>query len=367
MPGQSRFPGKPSGGKVGFKIILANQDDPEHVRAIRRLWDDNLRFVAEGRYEWLYQHNPAGDTLTCLAVHEEKNEFVGTASAMRRDFHFDGEICRAGIAIDFAIDADYRVFGPALSLQRTLVEKAWDQGLDLMLGFPNLAAQGVIKRLGYRQIGSGVRFSRLIRTRGKLKEVFSRRRIPAWLAAPASLALDTGLYLQDRLGPVPGEPRILSSMDELDGQWREFWQANSRQKRFQGVHGEDYVRWRYAQCPYKDYQLFALLDGEQLVAFLVFSFADGIVLVDDFRFRHARWVKPLFRHFWRRMRRLGHSVINVGLVASGETEKLMKEAGFIARSSPRWGGILSNPEKDRDWAGILDQGGWYITDGEIDL
>ncbi|WP_457673013.1 GNAT family N-acetyltransferase [Thiolapillus sp.] len=346
---------------------MANQGNPEHVRAIRRLWNDNLRFVADGRYEWLYRDNPAGDTLTCLAVHEEKGEIVGMASAMRRDFHFEGEPCRAGIAIDFAIDAEYRVFGPALLLQRTLVEKAWEQGLDFMLGFPNLAAQGVIKRLGYSPIGSGVRFSRLIRSRGKLKELFSRRRIPGWLAVPASLMLDTGLRLQGALGRIPGEARVLSTMDELDGQWESLWRDNSGRKRFQGVHGEQYVSWRYARCPYKDFQLFALLDEGQLQAFLVFSHDAGVVLVDDFRYRHTRWIRPLFQHFWRRMHGLGHSVINVGLVASGEMERLMKDAGFVARSSPRWGGILSNPEGKRDWAAILRQGDWYVTDGEIDL
>ncbi len=349
-----------------FRIILADQDNPEHEQAILRLWNDNLRFVAEGRYEWVYRKNPAGDTLTCLAVHEETNEIVGMASAMRRNFSCEGESFSAGVAIDFAIDANYRVFGPALSLQRNLVDQAWKQDLDFMLGFPNLAAQGVIKRLGYQKIGEGIRFSRVIRSRKKLEQLFSRRHIPKWAAAVAPV-LDAGLYFREKMVSLPGKPLLLSSMEEFHDQWAKLWQVNSLQDRFQGVHGEDYVRWRYADCPYRDYRLFCLLDEDRLVAFLVFSLGDGIVLVDDFRFSHECWVEPLFRHFWRRMRTMGHMVINVGLVSSDGMTDHMKQAGFIARPSPRWGGILSNPYKKRDWGSIFSGGDWYITDGEIDL
>ena len=353
---------------MSFKVILADQDEPSHVRAIRQLWDDNLHFVAEGRYAWLYQDNPAGNTLTCLAVHEETGKIIGTASAMRRNFHFRGESYKAGIAVDFAIDAEYRVFGPALLLQRTLVEHAWEEGLDFMLGFPNKASQGIIRRLGYEQIGKSIRFSRLIRTRSKLTAMLSKWNLPKLMGGPAATVLDAGLYLQNRISSPCGIPRIVESENDLGDYWRDFWDRNRAIDTFQGDHDEDYIRWRYLQCPYKNYRLFSLFEGQRLVAFLVFSSGDdGLVLVDDFCFLEEQWVAPLFDHFWRKMRSSGNTVINVGLVIGTEIEKLMKDAGFIARPSERWGGILSNPDKTVDWGKVLAARSWYISDGEIDL
>lgn len=353
---------------MSFNIIVADQDDPDHAQAIQRLWDDNLRFVAEGRYGWLYGDNPAGKTLTCLAVHEEKNEIIGVASAMRRNFHYKGEIFKAGIAVDFAIDAEYRVFGPALLLQRNLVEHAWEYGLDFMLGFPNTASQGIVKRVGYGQIGKSIRFSRPIKTRTKLESMLRERSLPILMARPAAAVLDAGLSLQNRMNDLQGTARLMSSDGEISNCLRDFWDNNSTEEKFQGEHAEDYIHWRYLQCPYKDYQLFGLFDEQQLVAFLVFSFRnDGLVLVDDYRFLEEKWIVPLFNHFWRKMRNSGKAAINVGLVLGGKTEKLMKDAGFIARPSERWGGILSNPGKSMDWRAMLNEENWYITDGEIDL
>jgi len=357
------------GGKVKFKIVLADKNNPDHICAIQRLWDNNLRFIGEGRFEWLYQNNPAGDTITCLAVVEKTGEIIGTASAMCRNFHFDGKTFKAGIAIDFAIDVEYRVFGPALLLQRTLVEQAWGQGLDFMLGFPNLASQGIVRRVGYERIGNSMRFSRLIRTRDKLTAVLRERGLPTLLAGPASVVLDAGLYLKTRLSGSQGTARTIASEKEFgDYQWRAFQYGNIATHTFHGEYGEDFIRWRYLQCPYKDYQLFSLFDEQQPVAFLVFSFSDnGLVLVDDFRYLEEKWLAPLFHHFWRKMHRNVHVAINVGLVVGENTEKLMTDAGFIARPSERWGGILSNPDISMDWRKILNEGGWYIADGEIDL
>lgn len=360
--------GRAKGGELSFRIILADQDEPDHAQAIRRLWDNNLRYVAKGRYEWLYKGNPAGGTLTCLAVHEETDQIIGMASAMRRNFRYKGKSLKGGIAIDFAIDAEYRVFGPALLLQRTLVEQAWAHGLDFMLGFPNAASQGIIRRVGYERTGKSMRFSRLIRTRRKLASIFRERHVPALLATPAGTLLDAGLYLKNKMHSLRGTAQIIDSEKELHERWQDFWDRKSTTADFQGEHSEEFIRWRYLRCPYKRYQLFFLFDEQRLVAFIVFSVRDdGLVLVDDFRFLEEKWIVTLFHHFWRRMRSNGNTVINVGLVVGGKIGKLLKDAGFIERPSERWGGMLSNPQKSINWRKIFSEDSWYITDGEIDL
>jgi len=353
---------------VGFKIVLADSSNPDHIHAIRRLWDDNLRFIAEGRYEWLYQQNPAGETITCLAVHEETGRIVGAASAMRRHFYVDRKRYTAGIAIDFAIDADYRVFGPALLLQRALADQAWAHGLDFMLGFPNLSSQGVLKRMGYEQVGKSLRFTQPVRTYDKLASMLRTRHLFPWLTRPAAAVLDSGLLLRNLLVASPGTVREFSTVDEWDAYWQEMWKKNSILNKFQGMHAADYVRWRYLCCPYRDYRVFGLFDGNQdLVAYLVCVVEDDMVLIDDFRYLERKWMSSLFRQFWRVVRSMGGKAVVAGLVVHGSINDLMTGSGFLPRPSERHALVLSNPGLAMDWKEALDRGDWYITDGEIDL
>ena len=237
-----------------------------------------------------------------------------------------------------------------------------------MMGFPNLASQGILKRLGYERVGESVRFSLLMRTRSKFVIRLADRHFPVWLARPASVALDIGLLLRNKLGGSAGTTHVLSSMDRLDDGWQQLWERNSASRFFQGKHDVDYIRWRYCQCPYKDYRLFELFDdGQNLVAFLIFSIRDDVVLVDDFRYVNEKWLPSLFNRFWKSMRPTGNVAINIGLLVTDSIKEIMTKAGFTARSSKRWGGILSNPDRPTEWKQVLDEGEWYITDGEIDL
>lgn len=353
---------------MSFEIILADKDNADHEVAIRRLWDDNLRFIAAGRYEWLYEGNPAGETITCLAVKKGTGEIVGMASAMRRNFYMNGRCYTAGIAIDFAIDEKYRVFGPALNLQRELAERAWEHGVDFMLGFPNLAAQGIIKRLGYERIGENLRFSKPIRTRVKLASILSKHNLPAFLTVPVAFTLDAGLLLRNMWGFWSGTTQVFSSLEECGEQWQQMWKKSLTAGGFQGERGSEYISWRYLQCPYKDYRVFGVFDNKRiLVAYIVYVIEGGIALIDDFQYMDRKWLLLLFRHYWKAMRAERCSTISTGLVVNGTIRDIMTKAGFFTRQSKRWGAVLSNPHLNLNWTDILGQGDWYLTDGEIDL
>ncbi|BAO45449.1 GNAT family N-acetyltransferase [Thiolapillus brandeum] len=352
---------------MNFKIVLADKNNAEHRRAIQKLWDNNLHYIGAGRYEWLYFNNPAGETITCLAVTED-GEIVGMASAMRRDFYLHGKCYTACVAIDFAIDSEYRVFGPALQLQRTLAEQAWEQDVDFLMGFPNLASQGILKRVGYTSIGESIRFTQVIRTYSKLIPRLNDRRLPVWLAGPLSAVLDVVLSVEHLVRRSRGSTTVGTSLGQMRDQWQQLWRSNRDSRIFQGKHDADYIEWRYVNCPYQDYQLFCLHDGEQnLVAFLVFSIREKVVLIDDFRYLDEAWLSTLFRRFWKAMRPGGNVAVNMGLLVSREMKEKLVCCGFTTRPSKRWGGVLSNPDRVIEWEQVLGSGEWYITDGEIDL
>ncbi len=355
------------GGKVSYKAILADVDSHVHRDAILGLWKRNLHLICDDRYDWLYSDNPAGPTITLLAVQEEQDRIVGCASIMRRDFVINGKLYPAGVAIDFAVDSEFRVFGPALLLQRTLVEQAWAQGLEFVVGFPNHAAQAVVKRVGYESLGEKARFSQVIRSRSKLREALPRV-FPDWLVTAAGRVLDTGLVLRNSLSGGSAIAKVLSRDDELDESWQRLWEKNMEKQGIWGNHGLSYLRWRYVHCPYRDYRFFQLSDKQgELLAYLIFSLKDDMALIEDFRFSDEAWVPELFNKFWSEMHGFGVAAINTGLIFHGGIKLMMTKAGFLLRPLDRGGVVLPSPECAIDLASLISHGDWYITDGEIDL
>ena len=99
----------------------------EHKTALVKLWTDNMSdggiaAVAEQRVSWLYQENPLGPALTWLVKDDASGAVVGCASLYPRSVSVRGEVVRAGIGIDLAVDKAHRVGGPAVILQRAVVK-----------------------------------------------------------------------------------------------------------------------------------------------------------------------------------------------------------------------------------------------------
>ncbi len=350
---------------MAFQIIRADLDNEQHIAAIKALWNNNLTYISPGRLEWLYKENPAGRAYTWLALDDKEDSVVGCASVLPRKVMVDGTVRTMGIAVDFAIDAKYRVFGPALPLQRAISEQVWESGIELMFAFPNEASQGVFKRVGYQQIGESQRVAYLVRSADK----FADRISFSILAKPAARVVDTLLMARsyyDRL--TPGRKTGSLRTSEPDKRWQLFWERKAAAVAFGGVQDLANVTWRYAQCPYQQYQFFGLLDEDkQLAAYLVYSEDSGVALVDDIQYLEISQLRPLFARFWQQMRRGGSCSINLNIVSSHAVAKALIAARLVRRETARWGGVLIGPDAGVEWKKLLGEREWYLGNGEVDL
>src|SRR5688572_13867646 len=100
----------------------------EHKDALANIWRENMSDsgiagVIDARMDWLYRQNPLGPTATWLVVEDASKEVVGCASLYPRNVWIDGQVMRAGIGIDLAIQKQHRVAGPAVILQRAIVKQ----------------------------------------------------------------------------------------------------------------------------------------------------------------------------------------------------------------------------------------------------
>ncbi len=157
------------------------------------LWRGNLGQDARmtAKYEWFYLRCPHGEPLMQLLLDVAGQAHVGTASAGRRRLEWRGRELRAGVLVDLAVLPQHRSLGPALMLQQGLIAAA-GEALDVLYGFPNQKAAPVFKRLGYAQPAQLVRYARVLRHAGYLRE-----RVPRWLAPAAGWLADRVVACRD--------------------------------------------------------------------------------------------------------------------------------------------------------------------------
>ncbi len=351
-----------------YHVRRADPDDEGDRASIMRLWLDNLphitRDICLKRFEWLYRENPAGPALTWVATEGNEGEVIGCASVMPRRFVIEGEPHLGGLAIDFAIDRRYRSYGAALRLQRAVSEQVWGSGIGFLLAFPNSAARGVFKRMGYREAGRNWNGARLIRSFGKLR----RHLRPIPLAATVGAGVDLLLLIQNRVS-LRAAPKgcQVELLDEADARWQQFWEGRSSSIRFGTVHDLEYLRWRHSQ-PAVHSRMFALFDEEgELRGYLSFTRQGDVLEVRDVQVSSERWFGPLLDRFWQEMYRAKALVINIGLVGTDTMIRRFQRAGFLTRSVEGWAGVLPGPTLERDLLEAIHGDAWYLGEADLDI
>src|SRR5271170_6419892 len=106
---------------------------PEHKEAVLRLWresvyDPGIAAVAEQRYPWFYEQNPAGAPSTWLGLLEPAHEVIGCGALYPRTPLVEGRPLPCGVVGDFAVDKAHRIGGCAVAIQRAVLQHGREAG-----------------------------------------------------------------------------------------------------------------------------------------------------------------------------------------------------------------------------------------------
>jgi hypothetical protein len=174
----------------GARYSIREADLQRDGTDIRNVWRGNLGDASrfEWKYRWFYESAPLGEPLTlilaCSAADEAAAQPVGVATAGRRRFVQSGRTLDAGVLVDLAVLPAHRTLGPALRLQKSMIESGL-QRADVLYGFPNPKAAPVFQRAGYRKLGAMTRYVKVLRP-----SVYLRRRFAGLIAAPLGVVAD---------------------------------------------------------------------------------------------------------------------------------------------------------------------------------
>jgi hypothetical protein len=358
--------------------------EEEHKSGLLRLWrealhDRAIAAVAEARWPWYYDENPAGRPATWLGM-VDGGEIVGCGSIYPRVIDLGGERVVAGVLSDFAVAKEHRTAGCAIAVQRAIVAGGHAAGFAFLFAYPNPGSLAVVKRVGYRVIGETRSFSKPLRTGNHIKgEIEARVKTP-WLLralalpgaqAAAELFADLGLAAVDlaRLAP-----RLASTRGELlaraDARFDALW-ARAPKGPVIGEKTSAYLDWRYTAFKTEDYRFFALLDrkGVELSGYVVFKIVGNKAIVLDTLVgpeEHA--LEALMLHFALAMRLERRESIFLSYLGDASFGERLEAIQFFPRPHARSVIVYAPPELDeRIRAVVLDPNRWFMLDGELDI
>ena len=156
-------------GRYSIEAGDPRRDEDEIVR----LCSIELPGFTRPHYGKYFFENPLGPPALVVARHADDG-LVGVAALHPTSFVVGGSPCLAAVAGNFAVDRRHRAFGPALALQRSLLDLARERGWTFLLGLPNAQSEGVFTRVGYTEVGRFTRSVRLLSVRETLASMKER-------------------------------------------------------------------------------------------------------------------------------------------------------------------------------------------------
>jgi hypothetical protein len=338
---------------------VARADVASAEETLVRLWAANLKARRE-KYGWFYRHNPGGPTAAfLLRTDTEGGATVGCAGAGIRRFHAASGPLRGALLVDFAVHREHRSLLPALRLQRAMSEWARDNA-DFAYGFPSASAEGVFRRLGYRE-GSIRRYLRILRHGPYVARLLGSGPAVRVLAA----ALDAGSSLSERFRRR-GETTRLEWSLEPDARSDRLWETARAAYPIIGDRSAPFLRWRFAEQPGPRVRFATMVEpasGEVRGYAAVADDQGGVARLEDFLAPGMDDLGRLLQALVAELRRQGFRAVETEFAGSRWVAETLAAQGFVARDARP---VMIAPGPSWRAGAPLDLDDWYLTAADSD-
>jgi len=315
----------------------------------------------EARFEWLYRRNPNGSPKCFLVKEIEKGTYVGCGTVFPRRIVLDGKTVMAGIVGDTMVDKNHRTLGPALMLQRRIMQECTENSLAFIYGVPNEFSEVVNVRLGYKVIGRFVRMVRYLRS-----EQLIARFANNLIARVVSVPLDGLLYL----GLLSwGKSRGLGNIkcdfsDHFGEDFNALWKNTARQEAITGERTDGFLGWRYGSHPSKKFEVFtAKREKEGLLGYIVFTLENGDAHIYDMI--GGDFDSVILDMFLQECRKTkGVNAVTVDVLEGSRTMKKLERKLFLKRKGGLSLVLYCDGAKSQAVYGAAEN--WQILCGDTD-
>jgi hypothetical protein len=336
--------------------------DPARERdTVLALWRTGFVHAGspEAKLTWYYDRNPEGPPALRFLSLRETGRPVGVATIGRRRMRTPGGELVAGFLADFIVEPGHRGLFPALHLQREVLRHGTQQH-RILFGLPNTASEAVVKRAGYRRLGTVVRSVRVLRTGSYLA-----RRMPGWLAAIAGFAADRVRLAADAIADRVYPALRVEWLEAPDASFDDLWLRTAARPYVIGVRDRAYLHWRFVEYPYARHRFAAVRGpGGQLLAYAVCHVEGPALVIADFLYDAAppaegalpKLLLALARDGWER----GLRSLSVDFFGAPHVQQYLSTLGMRARSERSIYAAFAAPE------GLDEASHWYVTAADED-
>ena len=350
-------------------VYTVKRSDPKSAADdLLRLWRDNLSVLDDVRqkFDWTYYDGPERPSEVYLLASDADGaaRIVGTAAVGIRRFQMGERVGRAALLADLAVDRAHRTLLPALMLVREIRSDAL-ASFDLIYGFPNKYAQGVFRRVGYKELGTMTRYVRVLRHTPYVARVLRLPLLPR-LGGPLIDLATLGRR-------VPAMFKInrtcrLGWLPDVDERFDRLWEEARSDYRRIGHRGSAFLRWRFLRHPSSRFAVAALIRRDReasLAAYAIVQRDGGVAHIADLFGRTGDLgdlLDLMIGSLWRQ----GVASISFWFLGSGRVVRLLTERGFKKRESTRSVVFEAGASLTAEGADLADVEGWHLTEGDED-
>ena len=320
-----------------YSVVRADLGrDREQILA---LWTRHLSKggYEERRYEWGNRENPFANGRRWLLLAD--GAVVGTAGMVIRRFKIDDCIVLAGRAGGFGVDREHRFLGPALMLQRAVLDDLGRDGLELIYSSSPADVIGIFTRLGYERVGDLARYVKILDV-----EPYLRRRMPAsaaaWLAAPLNVGLDV-------VSRTTWRPCFPIEIRGFDDRFDDLWTRAAPHYGITTERTSRFLSWRFDKSSHP--QAFKTVGvtapgTDRLVGYAIYQMDHAHASVADlFAEDTDTALEMVLASVTRWVGCLGAASITVRCLASGMLSQVLERAGFRRRPDDKATSVVVSP------------------------
>ncbi len=348
---------------MSYSILKVNLE--ESKGDIINFWKRNFPTWPEKKFTWFYKNNPYGRA-ACWIIKESKADVVaGSTAIFPRKVFVKGECLLGGITGDFGVDTKYRILGPALQLQKAGISECNENQFDFLYGYPNEKSEPVQRRAGFKVIGSTYRMVKILRSNHYLKRHINLPIVAKLVSIAADLilkVLSKESYYKKRGG---FRFEVLSIFDK---RFDDLWQKASSHYSIIGERSSKFLNWRFTQCPYKKYSIFAMIKkgSNEIIGYIVYYVVRHNVNIADLLVADMnKYIDTLLSEFLLFQRANSVDTISIISFTNGGLMDKLKEYGFSIRDDVR-NIVVHVPNNTPFSSYLLDRNNWYLTEGDND-
>jgi len=340
-------------------------DFEKNKQDVLNVWRNSGFGIPESKYSWMYEGNPHGRAIGRLVL-DKNDEVVGMAALFPRGLRIDGNSqAAAAIVGDFVIAREHRSLGPALMLQKALIESQKKHHVGLVYGFPNQQAEAVLQKAGYRFIGNTIRLTRPLRSHYYLSRKISAGRLSKVLAG----IVDPILHWTAKEIRYKTNSRLKSErLVDFDERFNDFWARCAFPGLIVGERNSAYLRWRYTHCLHKNYRIDAVTDGltRDILGYVVWYAAGSSVYIAELWEDGKEGVMDcLLSEFLRFQGQHDVDSISISYLGGQALTEKLKQYGFAIRGAEKKMFVLADPTAP--WfARLASPENWCLFEGDRD-